>query len=40
MARVREWLDDIVASGRPADEFAFAGMANCFRNMAPVGAYC
>lgn len=32
----REWFDDIVASGRPADEFAFAGLANCFRNIPPV----
>ncbi|PRW56853.1 pentatricopeptide repeat superfamily isoform A [Chlorella sorokiniana] len=31
----REWFDEIVASGRPADEFAFAGLANCYRHIAP-----
>lgn len=37
MKGAREWFDDIVASGRPADEFAYAGLANCFRNMPQVG---
>lgn len=36
MAQAREWFDEIVATGRPADEFAFAGLANCYRQMPAV----
>lgn len=36
MKQTRAWFDEICASGHPANEFAFAGLANCYRHMAEV----
>lgn len=35
MGPTRTWFDEVVASGRPADEYAFAALANCFRCTPP-----
>ena len=36
MAQAREWFDAIAASGHPADEAAYAGLAACYRHLPPV----
>jgi hypothetical protein len=36
--QAREVFDQICAAGSPADEFAYAGLINCYRHMSPVSA--